>query len=78
MKKAIVVTCLMLVAGFAVAADIAKDPNVIREGTYLPGVDIVNADRALTAVVSLYEGTFEDLSGYYLDGMVAAGHAADY
>ena len=78
MKKAIIFTCVMLVASFALAADIAKNPNIHSEGTYRAGYDIIHSDRAQTAVVSMYEGVFEDVSGYYLAGMAAAGHIADY
>ncbi len=78
MKKAIVFTFVMLVAGIAIAADIAKDPNVTVEGSYRPGIKLINNDRATIAVLSMYEGTFLDLSAYYLDGMTAAGHVADY
>ncbi len=76
MKKVIATLAMVaLFAGAAMAADIAKDPAVYVEGVYTPGDDINN--RGDVAVVGLYEGTFTDLSGYYLTGYSNAGYTPD-
>ena len=78
MKRAIVFLGILTLASVALAADIAKDPSITIDGVYTPSTDIINADRAATAVISLYEGTFTDLSGYYINGLTNAGHTVDY
>ncbi len=58
------------------AADIAKDPDVIYEGTFTSYSDHYG-DRANALVVSVIEGVFTDLGPVYADALTSLGYSVD-
>lgn len=75
MRKVIAALAMLALAMPALAVDIAKDPNVVIEGTNFGHDDVIV--RGDAAQVNLLDGIFTDLSGYWAGGLSAAGYTPD-
>jgi len=74
MRVAFVLVAALMLAGSAMAADVAKGPEYI-EGTVVDYTDSYNRGDVL--IVSLIDATFTDVSPVYASGFAANGHTAD-
>ncbi|MBD3336174.1 MAG: hypothetical protein GF355_11725 [Candidatus Eisenbacteria bacterium] len=76
MKIAVTLLTLCLFFGTAMAADIARLDDVVIEGED-QGYQDQYGDRADALVISILEGTFTDLSAFYVTAFANNGMAAD-
>ncbi|MFB3907212.1 MAG: hypothetical protein ACE15D_02315 [Candidatus Eisenbacteria bacterium] len=75
MRVVLVLLAVLLIAGTAVARDVAKNDQVI-EGVYTPHSNQIDSENPGSAlVVSIIAGTFTDLGPAYVSALTAAGEA---